>query len=288
MSSIKHGDAQLKWELLIKKRGSATQGVPPGKEALAWVTNAVTLIRGRSESLLVDTFLSEEHNKELADWIAARGGRLALIYITHGHPDHFFGLKILKERFPEARMLASPNVVRAMRRTIEPEILENNWRRRWPNQIPEHLIVADEMDANRFMLEGHDCRVIDTGHTDTDDTTALHIPSIDLVISGDAVYNETHPYLAETDSAGYKEWLFALDRLEALNPKAVVAGHGPLDQDTSPSHIDKTRNYIKTFVSLNQTTHSALELYERMLELYPDRINPGSLWASAHKAKGAV
>src|SRR6267142_5798452 len=84
----------------------------PGKEALAWVTNAVTLITGRSESLLVDTFLSKEHNNELADWIAAKGKRLALIYITHGHPDHFFGLKILKERFPEARMLARHNVVK--------------------------------------------------------------------------------------------------------------------------------------------------------------------------------
>ena len=35
MSVGEQGDAQLKWELLIKKRGSATQGVPPGKEALA-------------------------------------------------------------------------------------------------------------------------------------------------------------------------------------------------------------------------------------------------------------
>ena len=287
MSVGELGDAQLKWELLIKKRGSATQGVPPGKESLAWVTNAVTLIAGKNELLLVDTFLSKAHNEELANWIAAKGKRLARIYITHGHPDHFFGLMILKERFPEARLVARPNVVRAMRRTIEPEVL-TNWHQRWPNQIPERLIVADEIDADNFTLEDHDCRVIDTGHTDTDDTTALHIPSIDLVISGDAVYNETHPYLAETDPTGYQEWLAALDKIEALNPKAVVAGHGPPDQDSNPSHIDKTRNYIKSFVSLNQATSSALELYERMLELYPDRINPGSLWASARKAKSAV
>jgi hypothetical protein len=75
MSVGERGDAQLKWELLIKKRGSATQGVPPGKEPLAWVTNAVTLITEKNELLLVDTFLSRAHNEELANWTAAKGTR---------------------------------------------------------------------------------------------------------------------------------------------------------------------------------------------------------------------
>src|SRR5690242_7324613 len=48
----------LKWKLLTKKRGSSTQGLPPGKEDLAWVTNTVTLIYGERDATLVDTFLS--------------------------------------------------------------------------------------------------------------------------------------------------------------------------------------------------------------------------------------
>src|SRR4029077_1306273 len=98
----------LEWKLLVKRRESATQGIPPGKEALTWVTNAVTLISGAKESLLVDTFLSEQHNKELAEWIRSDGKRLTGIYVTHGHPDHFFGLKTLQDHFPEVRMLAKP------------------------------------------------------------------------------------------------------------------------------------------------------------------------------------
>ena len=34
---------------------------------------------------------------------------------------------------------------------------------------------------------------VDIGHTDTDHTTCLHVPSIDLVVAGDAIYNGTHP-----------------------------------------------------------------------------------------------
>ena len=35
----------LKWKLLTKKRTSSTQGIPAGREHLAWVTNTVTLIQ---------------------------------------------------------------------------------------------------------------------------------------------------------------------------------------------------------------------------------------------------
>jgi hypothetical protein len=31
---------------------------------------------------------------------------------------------------------------------------------------------------------------------------------------------------------------------------------------------------------------AALELYDRMLELHPDRANPGALWSSARAVKG--
>jgi hypothetical protein len=36
---------------------------------------------------------------------------------------------------------------------------------------------------------------------------------------------------------------------------------------------------------LDTLSPSPLELYEAMLELYPDRANPGSLWGGAKKAK---
>jgi hypothetical protein len=64
MSESKAGSRPLKWKLLTKKRPSSTQGIPPGKEALAWVTNTVTLIYGERDAVLVDTFLSAEHSKE--------------------------------------------------------------------------------------------------------------------------------------------------------------------------------------------------------------------------------
>jgi len=95
-------------------------------------------------------------------------------------------------------------------------------------QVPSQLVVPSFIQGNSLHLEGEELKVIALGHTDTSNTTALHVPSIDLVVSGDAVYNNTHPYLAECDEKARGEWLRALDKIEALHPNAVIAGHGVL------------------------------------------------------------
>jgi hypothetical protein len=73
-----------------------------------------------------------------------------------------------------------------------------------------------------------------------------------------------------------------------INPSTVIVGHGPLSPDNSPDHIDATRRYILDFDRLERETGTARELYDAMLSLYPNRINPGSLWGSAQAAKGAI
>ena len=60
-----------------------------------------------------------------------------------------------------------------------------------------------------------------------------------------------------------------------------------MEPDNAPRHIQETRHYIQDFIRLDDETSTALELYDRMLALYPDRINPGSLWGAANAAKAS-
>ena len=133
VSFIEKGEymPKLNWKLLTKKRGSSTQGLPPGKEDLAWVTNTVTLIDGERDAVLVDTFLSVQHSKELLDWVAESGKNLTTIYVTHAHGDHFFGLKLLLDRFPNARAFATASSVAAMQNQISPDFIKSFWQPRF-------------------------------------------------------------------------------------------------------------------------------------------------------------
>lgn len=275
----------LTYRIMTSRRPGLSRDLPPGKEDLAWVMNSATLISGRRDAVLVDTFLTSEQALALTSWVAASGKNLTAIYVTHGHGDHFFGLVPLLERFPRAKAIATPNIVEAMELQLSPDSLDNFWRKRFPGQIPEQLTVAEAMQDGEFELEGHKLVAIDTGRSDTASSTCLHVPSIDLLVGGDVVYNGIHLFLGETDTESRLEWIATLDKLEALHPAAVVAGHKIPENADDPRIIGETRQYLRDFNRLDETTSTARELYDAMLEIYPNRANPGSLWGAANTAK---
>ena len=261
-----------------------TKDLPPGIKESYFQAMASTLIYGERDAVLVDVFMTVKQASALADWIDASGKNLTTIYLTHGHGDHWFGVGTLLERFPKARAVATASTVKLMR--LHASEFRKNWEAAFPGQIPDRLAIAEELKGNAIYLEGHQLIAVELGHTDTDYTTCLHVPSVGLVVAGDAAYNDVHLYLVESTAQNRKEWISALDKIESLNPHAVVASHKRPDNDDNPKIIEETRQYILDFDRLAESTATAQELYDKMLELYPNRVNPGwALWSSARAVK---
>jgi glyoxylase-like metal-dependent hydrolase (beta-lactamase superfamily II) len=276
----------LNWDVLVTPGiPNATSDLPPGMKQAMFPAIASTLIYGKQDAVLVDAFMTVKQADALADWVAAGGKNLTTIYITHGHGDHWFGIGALLERFPNARAVATPGVVRVMRQHASPEFLERFWKAGFPSQIPDRLVIAEELNGNLIDLEGHDLVAVELGHTDTDYTTCLYVPSIGLVVAGDAAYNDVHLYLAESNAKSRREWISALDKIESLNPRSVIAAHKQPGNDDDPRIIEETRQYIRDFDRIVEMTTTGRELYDKMLALYPDRANPRSLWSSARAVK---
>jgi glyoxylase-like metal-dependent hydrolase (beta-lactamase superfamily II) len=265
---------------------TVSDDLPPGATQRLWSPISATLIAGKRDAVLVDALLTVDQARHLADWVAAHGKHLSSVYITHGHGDHWFGLGTILDRFPDARAFAVPAVIEQMRRGSTPEFLASFWKSRFPGRIPDDLVIADPLPNHRIKLEGHDLVAVEIGHTDTDETTCLHIPSIGLVVAGDAAYNDVHLYLAESSPEGRRNWIAALDTIESLHPRAVIAGHKRTDRDDDPRIIEETRQYIRHFDCIAASTNTARELYDQMLALHPGRVNPGALWGSARAWKG--
>jgi hypothetical protein len=62
----------------------------------------------------------------------------------------------------------------------------------FPNQLHQPIGLIQQLKGNKITLEGHDIDIIEAGHSDTDDSTFVHIPELSMVVAGDVCYNELH------------------------------------------------------------------------------------------------
>jgi len=237
------------------------------------------LIHGQREAILVDPPMTIGQTRQVIAWVEKSGKHLKYIYSTHGHGDHWAGTKQILDRFPDAIPYATSGTIAQMRKGVTEE------RRRlaekdFPGQLGETPVVARPIPAGGLDLEGNALLPVDTGHTDTDDSTVLFVPSLGLVAAGDVVYNGVHSMLLESGDGGLDSWLQALDKVEGLHPRIVIAGHKNRELPDDPGTIAETRRYLLDARRLLEAQPAPLDYYRQMLALYPRYLNPGPLWYS--------
>ena len=139
MTDNRSNSSALRYAIKTAQRPGVTRDLPYGPGDLLWVANSSTLVYGSNDAVIVDTFTSTEQNAELVDWVKSFDKNLTYIYITHGHGDHFFGLKQLLDVFPNARAVGTRGTVEVAHVQGEPSYSESFWgncfpdrfRRRW-------------------------------------------------------------------------------------------------------------------------------------------------------------
>ena len=258
-------------------------GVLPNGEPKRFSPMASTLIYGTENAVLTDPGLTEEQARVLGDWVAARDRNLTDIFITHGHGDHWFAAGLLAGRFG-ARVVASAGTIRQMGLSVAARPLL--WDQLYQG-IPPSPVSAGTVPGNRFTLEGHDLVIVEVGHTDSDDTSVLHVPALGLVVAGDSIYNGVHMYLAQSAVGGFGPWRDAIGQVEALAPRHIVAGHQnrQLDDDAART-ITETRRYLDDAEETLKIADTATGFFDAQIERYPAHLGRMVLWVSAQALYG--
>jgi glyoxylase-like metal-dependent hydrolase (beta-lactamase superfamily II) len=185
----------------------------------------VTLIVGDASALLVDTLATAAQARELADVVAAMTAVPLAVVNTHHHFDHCFG----NAAFLDAPIYAHPEAIDQIR-TTDPADVSREWAPTHPGLsgvIDTDIRVPDQPVVHEVTLDlgGRTAVLRHPGRGHTAGDLIVHVPDAGLVVAGDLVEESGPP---QFDDAYPLEWPDALAAILALEPGAVVPGHGAM------------------------------------------------------------
>lgn len=254
--------------------------VPPG----TFSPTTATLISGPTEIVLIDALHLKDEVQALGDLIERTGKQLTTIYITHDHADHYLGFGPLLERFPGAKCVTLPNILNSMKDTFE--FQKAQWKMFFGDECVMHGPLPEAMVGDTLYVDGSPIKIIEVKQADIHPTSIVHVPEIDVVVAGDAIYNEIYPMLALATPEEWQDWLETVKLIEDLRPRMIVAGHRRPDGDdyAVEAMISQTRSYIKDFAAAFETAKDTSELVTAVVTKYPHHGNPWTVMVSAEWA----
>ena len=182
-----------------------------------------TVFYGETDAVLIDAsqLLSDSHR--LAANLLEMEKNLTHIYISHFHPDHHFGVWVLRYAFPNAKIVALPSVVKEIAVTAEDKV--NEWGRVFGKNVPDRIMVPDPLYEDHIMLEGERIEFSDDWDGDSANNTMIWVPSLRVACGTDVVINDCHFFMTESDAARRVKMRNSLKKLKAMNPRVVIPGH---------------------------------------------------------------
>lgn len=235
------------------------------------LSNNAVLIFGEHDAVLVDTCLILSDAARLVEMIRATGKTLQAVYITHAHPDHYFGNGVVHEAFPSARFLARQGVIDFMQEYRAKLV---HWREMFGDEMPRTLPMPEPLVGSHTMLEGKEIRFVDLPVSETVHATAYYIPSEKTIVAGDLVYSGMHHYLADTNHP--ESWIEALNVVRRLGPiDRVFPGHGPIG---GIELLDASEAWLRDYIAVAQHGVRFVDIAKEMTRRYPDHGLAILLW----------
>ncbi|EKT78303.1 metallo beta lactamase superfamily protein [Rhodococcus opacus M213] len=257
----------------------------PGTPDGTFSPTTSVLISGPTEVVLIDAQYLEDDVRELGDLIERTGKTLTTIYVTHAHADHYAGAETLLERFPTARYVALPNVAQAIHDTLE--VQQSQWDLLFGDACVSFSAIPESLHETTLYVDGTPIEIIEIEQADISPTSIVHVPDIGVVVAGDAIYNEIHPMLGLSTPDEWQAWQRAIDVVEGLNPRSVIAGHRRPDGDDHAVEemIAQTRAYLADFSATYHEAENVEDFVQTIATKYPHH---GNLWTLLFSANSAL
>jgi len=255
--SFAGGSARADTKLQVKVFTASAEGF--------WVDSA--MVSGPKDMILIDAQFTQSDAHRLVATILESKKNLTTVYITHFHPDHYFGLGVIRQAFPKARFVALPQTVADIKRTWKDKV--QAWKPMYGDNLTSTPLIPDVLSGTTLTLEGETLEVVGPVQGDAETNSYVWIPSSKTVICGDIVYNGLYPWTVETTTAQRKQWIAVVDKISLMTPRVVIPGHKDPEMANDTTSLDFTTDYLRTFDVLLASSKDSQELQSKIKAKFP-------------------
>jgi cyclase len=217
-------------------------GAKEASPANSFAANAGIVI-GRDGILVVDTLISaKEGERFLADIRKISNKPIRYVVNTHAHLDHAFGNCVFAK---QGAIVISHEADRRMLEKVGEATLKNsaNYGLKPEDMVGTEIVYPTITFSERMTIDlgGETVELLRVAPSHTEGSVIVYLPAKKLFFSGDILFTDFHPYLADGDIPG---WTRTLDALIAMDVERIIPGHGPL---STRKDLKEMKEYLLLF-----------------------------------------
>jgi metal-dependent hydrolase (beta-lactamase superfamily II) len=223
------------------------------------------MIEGPNAVVIFDGQLLLPYADEVASYVQTIGKPVDRIILSHAHTDHWGGLQVLTERFPEVCVFALDGVADQIRAGGPARL--DRLRRNYGDKAAAKVTVPTETITEGLQrIDGvtYDFkRFVDA---ESDLQLAALLPEQKVLMAFDLVYSpKQHAF---TGGNHFDQWIIILETLMALQGyDSIIIGHDtPVDRFA----IDSTMTYVKRAKAIHSVSADAKTYSESLKAAFPD------------------
>jgi glyoxylase-like metal-dependent hydrolase (beta-lactamase superfamily II) len=236
-------------------------------DANSFHVNAV-LVAGKTDAVLLDSGFTRADALRIAAMVLDSKKSLKTIFITQADPDYYFGIEVLKQYFPDAKVLTTAPTLKKIQATL-PTKLEV-WGPRMGTNAPKNVPLPEVLAGNVITLEGQTLEVRGL-EDDQPHRSYVWIPSIKAIAGGVNVYAGLHLWTADAQSVKERaDWGKKLAAMTALQPAVVIPGHSAPGAKQDASQIAWSQAYLTRYEQELPKAANSSALIDAMKKAYPD------------------
>ena len=228
------------------------------------------MIEGPTAVVIFDGQLLLPYADEVTSYVQTLGKPVDRIILSHAHTDHWAGLQVLTERFPDARVFALDGIADQLRARGQARL--DSFRPIYGDKIATKVTLPTETITEGLQrIDGitYDFkRFVDA---ESDLQLAALLPEQKVLMAFDLVFSPNEHAFTVVDH--FDHWMIILESLKALQGyDTITIGH---DTPVHRSAIDSTMTYVKRAKEIHAASSDAKTYSENLKAAFPDRQQAG-------------